>query len=127
MNDNSSRNSPTSASHPGLTAEAISQRAYELWEKEGRPENRDLHHWLRAEQELIGNQSGATSSSQTDDASARNESGNSDTRPLQGTRASAAANREPRSAPKRASANPFGTEKSSGTRSTQAGTRAGRS
>jgi hypothetical protein len=30
----------------------ISERAYALWMEEGRPELRDLHHWLRAEREL---------------------------------------------------------------------------
>jgi hypothetical protein len=32
-----------------LTAETTSVRAYELWEKEGRPDGRDLDHWLTAE------------------------------------------------------------------------------
>ena len=30
----------------------IRQRAYELWEDEGRPEGRDRIHWLRAEAEF---------------------------------------------------------------------------
>ena len=29
----------------------IRERAYQLWEQEGRPEGRDLDHWLRAERE----------------------------------------------------------------------------
>ena len=28
------------------------RRAYEIWEKEGRPEGRALEHWLQAKQEL---------------------------------------------------------------------------
>lgn len=30
----------------------IRQRAYELWERDGRPEGRDQHHWTEAEQEI---------------------------------------------------------------------------
>lgn len=30
----------------------ISLRAFQIWEAEGRPEGRDLEHWLRAEIEL---------------------------------------------------------------------------
>ena len=31
----------------------IEQRAYELWEANGRPEGRALDHWLQAEQEIV--------------------------------------------------------------------------
>jgi hypothetical protein len=110
MNDNSSNSSSTSVAHHGLTAEAISRRAYELWEQEGRPESRDLHHWLRAEQQLLaeqgqgGNQANATSS----------RAANTDTQPLQGTRAAAAASRDTRSSAKRpGSAAPFSAERPS--------------
>jgi hypothetical protein len=34
------------------TQEEISKRAREIWEREGRPEGRDLEHWLKAEAEL---------------------------------------------------------------------------
>lgn len=30
----------------------IRQRAYEIWEREGRPEGRDWEHWLTAETEV---------------------------------------------------------------------------
>jgi hypothetical protein len=30
----------------------ISELAYAIWEKEGRPQGRDLDHWLAAEREL---------------------------------------------------------------------------
>lgn len=30
----------------------ISKRAREIWEREGRPEGRDMEHWLQAEAEL---------------------------------------------------------------------------
>ncbi|HVS43662.1 MAG TPA: DUF2934 domain-containing protein [Candidatus Dormibacteraeota bacterium] len=32
--------------------ERIRTRAYELWEGEGRPEGREVDHWLRAAQEV---------------------------------------------------------------------------
>jgi hypothetical protein len=32
--------------------QAIRERAYAIWEEEGRPDGRDLDHWRRAEQEL---------------------------------------------------------------------------
>ena len=32
-----------------MTQQEIGTRAYELWEKEGRPHGRDLAHWLEAE------------------------------------------------------------------------------
>lgn len=32
----------------------ICQRAYQIWEEEGRPEGRALDHWLRAKDEIAG-------------------------------------------------------------------------
>jgi hypothetical protein len=32
--------------------DAVEQRAYELWEADGRPEGRELEFWLKAEQEI---------------------------------------------------------------------------
>ena len=32
--------------------EAIRGRAYALWQQDGRPEGKDLDHWLRAEAEV---------------------------------------------------------------------------
>jgi hypothetical protein len=32
--------------------QAIRERAYAIWEEEGRPEGCHLHHWLRAEAEI---------------------------------------------------------------------------
>ena len=32
--------------------QAIRERAYAIWEEEGRPEGSHLHHWLRAEAEI---------------------------------------------------------------------------
>lgn len=34
--------------------EEVEHRAYELWEREGRPEGRDIEHWLTAERQLLG-------------------------------------------------------------------------
>jgi hypothetical protein len=35
-----------------ITHDQISQKAREIWEREGRPEGRDKEHWLQAEAEL---------------------------------------------------------------------------
>jgi hypothetical protein len=34
------------------TEQAVKARAYELWERDGRPEGRHAEHWAQAEQEL---------------------------------------------------------------------------
>jgi hypothetical protein len=34
----------------------IAQRAYELWEKSGRPEGKETEHWFQAEAEIKRNQ-----------------------------------------------------------------------
>jgi Protein of unknown function (DUF2934) len=36
----------------------IQQRAYELWEHEGRPQGREHAHWQQAERELAGRSAG---------------------------------------------------------------------
>ena len=36
-----------------LIHETIAARAFELWEKYGRPENQALDNWLQAERELL--------------------------------------------------------------------------
>jgi hypothetical protein len=35
-----------------IPEEAIRMRAYHIWEREGRPEGRDLEHWIQARIEL---------------------------------------------------------------------------
>ena len=35
-----------------VSEEAVRQRSYEIWVREGRPEGRSLDHWLRAKAEL---------------------------------------------------------------------------
>jgi len=51
--------------------EDISKRAREIWEREGRPQGRDMEHWLQAEAELrqasLRDQTG-TNITSTDDA-----------------------------------------------------------
>ena len=34
--------------------EQILHRAYEIWESEGHPVNRELNHWLQAETGILG-------------------------------------------------------------------------
>jgi Protein of unknown function (DUF2934) len=36
----------------GDRGQRTAERAYMLWEQEGRPEGRDMEHWLKAEAEL---------------------------------------------------------------------------
>ncbi len=37
---------------PEQKEQAIRERAYAIWEEEGRPDGKDLEHWLRAEAEI---------------------------------------------------------------------------
>ncbi|MGH7947552.1 MAG: DUF2934 domain-containing protein [Opitutaceae bacterium] len=90
-----------------VDADAVSRRAFELWEKEGRPEGCDLRHWLQAEQECRTSQSDDSARNDTTATAAAANTG-SDVRPLQGTRAAAAAGRDS----KRASNPPFATQRS---------------
>ena len=105
MNQDTSTESSLSSS---VNAETISRRAYELWEKEGRPNGCDLRHWLEAEKEC--QQQPQSSSSEA--SASTPPPPNTDVRPLQGTRAASAANREP----KRGSNPPFGNDQKSGKR-----------
>ncbi len=36
-----------------MNLQAIQERSYEIWEREGRPHGRDLEHWRLAETELV--------------------------------------------------------------------------
>ena len=36
-----------------MREQAIRERAYAIWDEEGRPDCKDLDHWLRAEAEII--------------------------------------------------------------------------
>jgi hypothetical protein len=48
-----------------MRVQAIRERAYEIWEQEGRPDGKDLDHWLRAEAEIIAATEGQSSRSLT--------------------------------------------------------------
>jgi hypothetical protein len=39
----------------GPTSEEIAVVAYAIWEQEGRPDGRDVDHWLRAETQIRHN------------------------------------------------------------------------
>jgi hypothetical protein len=55
MNDDLTAQKPTStATMPPQPSpeQAIRERAYAIWEEEGRPEGRDVDHWLPAEAEI---------------------------------------------------------------------------
>ncbi len=121
MNQPTSTDSSISA--PNRAPDAVSRRAYEIWEREGRPEGCDLRHWLQAEQELESENSSnsnvtsnAASGSRSSAPGASRNTG-TDTRPLQGTRAAQAANRENR----RNSGAPFTTDKNGTGTSTSSG------
>lgn len=36
----------------GISDDAVRVRAYQIWEREGRPHGRDYEHWVRAQVEL---------------------------------------------------------------------------
>jgi hypothetical protein len=39
---------------PDVDETKIRERAYQLWEDEGRPEGRHEHHWFQAVRDLLG-------------------------------------------------------------------------
>jgi len=51
---------PAPAAGPVDLHERIRRRAYELWESEGRPTDRDREHWEQAERELTDAAQGST-------------------------------------------------------------------
>ena len=53
------RRTRTGAAPSGDLQAQIQQRAYELWERDGRPEGRDDAHWAQAEREIAGTQRAA--------------------------------------------------------------------
>jgi len=46
-----------------MDEETIKKAAYELWEKQGRPEGQDFEHWFQAENELDGSNGGGLTGS----------------------------------------------------------------
>lgn len=112
MNQPSSTDSSISPSGPA--SDAVSRRAYEIWEREGRPEGCDFRHWLQAEQELGAEQSSSANERGASPAAGVRATGSNsgrndsvDTRPLSGTRGAPSAGRDT----KRNSGAPFATEK----------------
>ena len=49
----------------------IAKRAYELWEKAGKPEGRETEHWFQAEQEIAQRESRGTGKRQMQSANDR--------------------------------------------------------
>lgn len=43
---------PTHSANRQITADCIASCAYSLWEQAGRPQGRDVEHWLQAEFQL---------------------------------------------------------------------------
>jgi hypothetical protein len=39
---------------PAIDDKVIRERAFHIWEREGRPHGRDMDHWLQARWELLG-------------------------------------------------------------------------
>ncbi|HEY4245926.1 MAG TPA: DUF2934 domain-containing protein [Lacunisphaera sp.] len=50
---NQNQTGPIHPTTRALIHETIAARAYELWEKFGKPENQALDNWLQAERELL--------------------------------------------------------------------------
>ncbi len=46
------RTAPAPTDEALLAPDDIARRAYEIYEREGRPDGKHTDHWLRAEQEL---------------------------------------------------------------------------
>ncbi|MDO8542456.1 MAG: DUF2934 domain-containing protein [Opitutaceae bacterium] len=79
------------SSNTDISADAISRRAYELWEQEGRPDGADLRHWLQAEKELSEGRSNPDQARASENAPRnggvdRRSTGGPDIRPLQTAR-----------------------------------------
>ena len=53
------RNGVASAAQQDDLQQRVQQRAYELWEREGRPQGREQAHWLQAQHEISKSRSGA--------------------------------------------------------------------
>src|SRR4051812_23413660 len=125
---NQQASTDTSANSANGGTDAVSRRAYELWEKDGRPEGSDLRHWLQAEQELAatppdnGKAPAASNNSRSNDSTSSARNTSADTRPLQGTRGGTAPARDM----KRASNPPFNGNGDRGTTGNGNGQNAGK-
>ena len=47
-----SNGKPQEPGAAGMLRTEVARRAYEIWEREGRPHGRDRDHWLAAEREI---------------------------------------------------------------------------
>ena len=56
--------------------EMIRQRAYEIWQAEGRPDGRALEHWCRAEAEAASSRPAATAKPRTTARKSRSKAKN---------------------------------------------------
>ncbi|HUR58890.1 MAG TPA: DUF2934 domain-containing protein [Opitutaceae bacterium] len=112
---NSNPNTASTATSPNsASADAISRRAYEIWENNGKPDGCDLEHWLQAEKEVGGGNGQSANGQSTNgqsnaNAPAATPNRNTDTRPLQGTRGAPAPAKDTKRAP-----SPFGERAPSG-------------
>ncbi|MBI2870641.1 MAG: DUF2934 domain-containing protein [Candidatus Omnitrophica bacterium] len=50
------RERPVSSKDPAWKIARIRERAYQIWERKGRPQNSHLQDWVEAEQELVRGQ-----------------------------------------------------------------------
>jgi len=68
---------------PDATADRIRRRAYEIWEREGRPHGREAEHWRLASEEIAseeGQDVGTMSSSEATAATSAQQTAPSDVR-----------------------------------------------
>jgi hypothetical protein len=54
----------------GNHRERVAARAYEIWEREGRPPNKEAEHWQRAEQEVAREEGAQQMGGRSDGAAA---------------------------------------------------------
>src|SRR3712207_2082078 len=61
-----------------VNVDRIRQRAYELWDQDGRPHGQDMEYWLRAEAELAGENGAGAGAPPTGGAGAESGAGQSE-------------------------------------------------
>jgi hypothetical protein len=71
--------------------ERIKQRAYQIWEEEGRPHGADLRHWLKAFEEIAAQHASAGKSDDGTRASGRTRKARTKEEPAKPAKKSAAA------------------------------------
>ena len=68
-----------------ITEDQVRQRAFELWEKRGRPKGHEVEFWLQAERELKGEENSGDISRGTSASAASAKSGSRSDGPGQGS------------------------------------------